>query len=62
MIIRHHPKYLTHLAKRYLSIYGLYGYEEAKKWHDTFLDADHRKKLGPYIHKVAEEQGLTTEE
>lgn len=62
MVIEYHHKYLEHLARRYLSIYGKYGYDEAKKWFDEFLTKELRVRVKPIIHTVANDQGLNTHE
>lgn len=58
MVIKYHYKYMVRLANVYLQTYSKYGYEEASKWYNEFLDASHRKRIGPFIRSVAEEQNL----
>ena len=61
MVIEFHPKYMTHLAQRYLSIYGKFGYDEAKKWYHEFLTPELRQRIGNYIRAEAGDQGLDTD-
>jgi len=58
VIIEYHYKYMTHLAKRYISIYSKYGYKEASKWYDTFLTKGLRDRIRPFIKEQAQEQNL----
>ena len=58
MLIQYNHMYMTRLAKIYLATYSKYGYEEASKWYHNFLDDGLRKRIDPFIRRVAEEQNL----
>ena len=61
MVIHYHPLYMRRLAEIYIHTYGMTGHAGATEWFMNFLDADHRKKIRPYIQQVAEERNLEVE-
>jgi len=57
-VIEYHPLYMRRLADVYLTKYGMLGFDAARKWFDTFLTTDLKKRIKPYIQTLAEERNL----